>query len=383
MSYYKKTYKTIVLILGIIITSCIEKYTPEITDLDINKIVVNGGVTDTEGFQSVFISRSTDMSKPRFIPVSNCDVKISDNKGNLFQLYEDANGEYQAYFEQKYLTEGTAFKVDVLTPDGQLISSEYDTLHVSPEIDSVYYIKEDILTSNPEYNIQGIQFYIDYNGQNTNAKYIRWDLYETYEYHAKYPIQFLFDSRGFYEIDPPDYSKNVCWATKRVLIIFTLSTNNLAENKYLKYPLHYVNNKTQRLAYGYSLLVKQYSLSEQAYNYYQQLQLNVNNEGGLYDTQPFQIEGNLSNVSNPNKIVLGFFYAGGVKLKRTFIHPIEELPMEFNHMCTPTKIVKYQMLLAMKDDYPLVILDGYLLLPDCYDCTVRGGTLTKPDFWPY
>ena len=193
---------TCLILIGIF--SCIEEYLLEFDNQDINKLVVNGRVTNTEGFQSVFISRSSDISTSNFIPVSNCDVKIIDNKGNIFQLFEDNKGEYKSYFDQKYLTEGAAFKVDIITPNGQLVSSEFDTLHFCPEIDTIYHIKEDILTPDPEFNIQGIQIYMDYNGQETGARYIKWDIEETWEYHALYPKKWYYDGE-LHVIYPPDF----------------------------------------------------------------------------------------------------------------------------------------------------------------------------------
>lgn len=367
-----------------IVSSCIEEYSPEITDLDINKFVINGRVTNIEGFQSVFISKSSDMSRPVFIPVSNCDVKVIDDKGNIFQLIEVNKGEYNAYFDQKHLAEGTAFKVDIITPNGQLISSEFDTLHYCPEIDTIYYKKEDILTPDPDYKIQGIQFYVDYNGIGSESRHIKWEIEETWEYHARYPYKWYWDG-AIHEIYPPDYSKNVCWANNFVQGLYIVSTNNLTENRYEMFPLHYIDNTTQRLAYSYSLNLIQCALSKEAFTYYKTLKTNILTDRGLYNTQPIPNEGNLTNITDPDQIVLGFFYAAGQQSKRIFVYPIENLKLEFNYLCTYRDLTKVGFRGIYYPFYPAALwLDGafYWILEDCYDCTCEGGTLDKPDFWP-
>jgi len=108
--------------------SCIDEYSPELKIYDTNKIVVNGGVTDIEGFHKVTITRPSDLNTRAIVPVTNCDVKILDINENIFQLYEYNPGNYQVYIEQQFLTEGNAFKIEILTPEGDIITSEFDTL---------------------------------------------------------------------------------------------------------------------------------------------------------------------------------------------------------------------------------------------------------------
>ncbi len=366
--------------------SCIEEYKPIIEIKDTNKYVVYGCVTNHEGYQTINISTTSNIENPLNIPINDCDVIISDDLGNIFQLEELNPGEYRVWIDQEYLNVGTSYKIDITTPEGTEISSDYDIMPDCANLDSVYYLREDIPTTNSDKPIQGIQFYTDFSGSDHHSQYYKYTIEETWEYHAQHPNQ------GFYNgtltrIDPPDYSKLICWKTQMVPDILILSTNNLSENKYLKFPLHYVTSTAEKLVFGYSVLIKQYALSESSYFYWSKIKNNIMDEGGLYDTQPELIHGNLYNETNPNEEVLGYFYASSVKTKRIFIEEINELTLTYNYHCVD-HILRYGLRSIHPGDWPAYILfvndyPSKWLNDNCVDCTGRGGTNIKPDFWPY
>jgi hypothetical protein len=55
---------------------------------------------------------------------------------------------------------------------------------------------------------------------------------------------------------------------------YVLTTSNLVENKYIGFPLNSVDNHSNKLIYGYSMLVYQYAMSEAAYQYWEQMRSN-------------------------------------------------------------------------------------------------------------
>ena len=72
------------LILAIMLPSCITPYEPHINSKDINKFVVSGQVIDNSDYQTVSISKASSVGEPQYIPVSSCNVRILDDKGNEF-----------------------------------------------------------------------------------------------------------------------------------------------------------------------------------------------------------------------------------------------------------------------------------------------------------
>jgi hypothetical protein len=203
---------------------------------------------------------------------------------------------------------------------------------------------------NPLAAVKGIRFCIDLDASSTDSRFFRFDLTETWEYHATLAA-----------VKSP---QKKCWMTGRINDIFLLSTLNLTTNKYHRYPFHFVDNtSTQRLGWCYSLLVRQYTLSEPAYEYWNKIRINSAELGNLYGKQPVAVKGNVHNLSNPEQQVLGFFGAASARWKRIFIKDAINVP----YLYTDCEIFE-----------PPPPPD-----PQCFNCLLSGGTNIKPDFWPY
>lgn len=383
---HRNKLKLFFLMPVILAVSCIKIYDPVISSADEKKYVVSGQITDLDSLQVVNVSVTSEISDPGYIPVTGCTVKILDDRGNVFDLADRENGDYAVWIDPVYILPGISYKVEVTMPDGEQISSDYDTLSECPPVDSVYFIRKDLEGSEPGVYTLGIQFYIDLNAQQYSSRYYRWEAYETWEYHADYPLEWYYDGT-IHHVSPPDYSRKVCWITKKVPSIFTLTTNNLAENRYRLLPLHYVNNRSSRLMYGYSLLIKQYSVSEKAYIYWDQLRINSVQTGGLYEKQPLAISGNMHNLTHPDQKVLGFFGAASINAKRIFVQNVPDLPLDFSTICNPT-VMRKGLAEVTPRDYPAYLMGdehGYRLIwlnEECVNCLRLGGTNIKPGFWP-
>ncbi len=366
--------------------SCIKPFDPAIEEGNVNKLVVSGRITNQEGWQEVSVSLASPVQEAAYIPVSGCEVTVADNLGNHFQFDELAAGSYQAWIGHEYLVPGTAFMVTMKTPEGELIESAYDTLLAGAELDTVYYAIENRATSDPEFTDQVMQFYTDLQGTGSESRNYRWEITETWEYHSAHPKEYYYNGKT-HQIIPPDYSTMVCWSNVVVRDVFLLSTEGLAENTYPGQPLHVIDGHTSRLGILYSILVKQQAITENTYHYFEVVRENSAGFGGLYEKQPFSIQGNLVNLTNPGKDVLGFFYACSESSKRYFYHDIEGLDLDFSNQCIESPLGALGWAEFSKLNYPVYYYfndDASLrtLTDECVDCRLRGGTTTKPNFWP-
>jgi hypothetical protein len=366
--------------------SCVKPFSPKIESDMENKYVVSGKISSLGGWQEVSVSMSSPINEPEYTPVNGCQIRISDNNGNSFSMDETNNGVYRVWIGQENLIAGSAFKIEVNTPDGMLIESTYDTLIQGPSIDSVYYHIEDVASADPTVLIRGMQFYVDLDAQAYDSRYYKWDILETWEYHAAHPAENYYDG-GFHQIIPPDYSNKICWMTKLVKNVYTVSTNNLIQNTYQQYPLHFVDGHTSRLGIQYSILVTQQTLSEEAYNYWEKVRINNTEQGGLYEKQPIAIKGNLKNVTNPEKEVLGYFYVASESSKRLFYSNISEVELDFTDFCNEEGLGRKGWQEFNPRDYPVYYYVNQqrvirILNNECVDCRILGGTTTKPHFWP-
>ena len=139
--------------------------------------------------------------------------------------------------------------------------------------------------------------------------------------------------------------------------------------------------------HGYSLLVRQMALSKQAYDFWDQLRINNDQEGGLYETQPLSIIGNMINLTHPEKKVLGFFSGVAMKSKRIFLSEVPDLPLYFSTFCSPG-LIRNPFIEFTPNEYPIYLMGDAAnwypvqLNEECINCLMMGGTTVKPDFWP-
>lgn len=385
------THKICILniLLAYMTVSCVERYyITEQAELN-SKIVVDALITDQDTVQMINLSMTSSLELPDVTPLTDCQVSVTDINDQEFIFNESVElpGCYQCIIDASALYTGNRFRLHFTTPTGAEYISEYEELMPCPPVDSVHYEIMSVPTPDPEIDIDGLQFYIDFKAPEDYGRYYRWQIDETWEYHSTWPITKYWAGRMYNTID---YSLYICYKTIPVDDIFTLSTKGLVENSYKKYKLHFVNDHTQRLMYKYSLLIKQYSLSETAFYYWEALNKNNQESGGLFDSQPAMAKGNISNIRNPGEIVLGYFGVSSVKTKRIILSDIRGLRFKKVPYCKARKLEE-GLNTFPPDEWPvyLVIIwdprteSGVLSVADddCFDCRLHGGTTVKPIYW--
>ena len=376
---------SLILLLAVV-SSCIKPYDPKINSNIAKKYVVIGRVTDHEGWQRVKISLSSPIDNPEDIPVEGCQVEIHDDLGNVFTMEDYGSGSYLVWMDQQYLNPGTSYYVVIHAPDGSELTSTPDRMQEVPPVDSVYYELVDVPTNDPAVYNRGMQFYLDLNGEGYNCRYYKWEIAETWEYHSAHALEYYYDG-NFHHVYPPDSSNYTCWLSGVFPKLFTLSTESFSANSVQKFPLHFIDGSTSRLSVLYSILVKQYALSEEAYNYWDQMRVNSEQQGGLYEKQPLAIKGNIVNVTHPDRDVLGFFYAVSESDKRYFYKDIPGLELDYYDYCSDDTLGRMGFAEFVPSDYPVYYYYNEhhfirILSHECVNCRSRGGTTVKPDFWP-
>lgn len=373
-------------LLALATFSCIKPYEPAIEKTDQSLFVVSGMVTDQEGYQYVNISLSAEVNEPRYLPLAGCQAEIQESQGSIYPMEDVGDGNYRVWMEAADLVPGKSYRIRLVTPTGLELMSDFDRLPEGPPIDSIYYELDEVLTNDPDHPTLGIRMYADLDARGYESRYFRWEVAETWEYHMDYVREWYYDG-AIHKVDPPDNSAQVCWYTGKVNEIFTVSTGSLEENIYRKFPLHFVDNRTTKLTYLYSMMIRQYALSEDAYHYWDKLRVNSQNQGGLYEQQPLPVEGNVYHTADPDVRVLGFFSAASVRSKRVFISPVEGLELDPRPLCIgPVPLGIFGWSDFQPDEFPVyfIRIDNAIFTLDdnCIDCRLQGGVNVKPEFWP-
>lgn len=376
----------------LVLYTCIEPFTPDVEDYS-DLMVINGRITDREGLHYIDVSRSSSYNDPIPKPVGGCDVKVFDDKGNMFQYSEVSPGSYSCWIAEQYLVPGTSYKVEVVTGEGMVYQSGYDEMKTCADIDTVYYeISEEAPLNYLLSPYPGLQFYVDTRESPGDVSNYRWELEETWEYHSTYAIGDWYDGKiHFVESDKYSDSLAYCWRSGPIREIYTMSTRSFTTNKITRGQLNFVSNQTNRLSVKYSLFVKQYSLSDSAFEYWNGMQRLMQEAGGLYETQPIRITGNIRSINDPRETVLGIFWASAVKEKRIFYKRTFEFRI-VEPACDPYGLTPgdlTELLEQTQQPLPIFLLNLSMTKDgpwdyanqECFDCRKLHGTTVQPDFW--
>jgi hypothetical protein len=387
--------KIIVYILPLVaLSACIKQFTPKIDSDSASKVVVSGKITDKEGYQTISLSKSMTLGEITYQVLSNCDVSIWDDLGNKFQLQEYLDGEYRVWMNQEDLNTGTAYHIQIITPDGDELVSKPDIMPQVARVNIPNYKVDSAYSGAYNNYTKGLKFNVDIEGSEIDSRYYLFEMDATYEHHALFDREWYYDwdngeysTRSVHHIFPPDSSLFYCWTTERVPEVFTLSTENLAENKFLNFDLHFVSFYQEHLKFGYSLLFRQLGLSREAYLYWENVRLNNNQNASLYSKQPVDTQGNIKNLAHPEKEVLGFFSASAISETRIFV---ESQPASPYPQCAPEPLDRLGFRGIDRNDYPAFLQNNpngtflmVLLMDPCVNCASLHGSTVKPDFWPY
>ena len=374
---------SIVLFLIISISSCVDKYLPEIDEYE-NRLVVDGLLTNGDEPIIVKLSLSSSVNNSESVPVTGGELYITDQDQLETQLIETDPGTYKVLDSTFRGQVGSSYQLHIVLPDGRSFESDICELNAPSPIDSVYGLVESQELLNYNHPIYGIQFYIDNHSDNHDTCYYLWNLTKTFEYRASFTLDYTWEGE-FIPFPNPD-SLRTCWLTAPVRNIFTFSTKNLDKPVIKGFPFNYVSTQTKELSIKYSLMVKQLSISEEAFVFWDAIrQLHID-QGNLYSQQPIQIRGNVKNINSDEETVLGYFTVAGITEKRIFLTR-QELPYYYD-ICDPdfegVAWLYYQM---FPEDWPINVVDipgkGRALAHNesCFDCRLEGGSLTPPDFW--
>lgn len=364
----------IYLIIAILTGSCISEFIPE-TEENNEMLVVEGLITDQPGINTVRLSKSQLLSsKTKGSPYRGCLVTITDNLGNVSILKEKIAGTYVTDSAQFLGTVGRTYKLTVRTNNGASEDFTYESLLVKmipvPSVDSIYYEKERYNDGSGNLR-ESCQIWFDSHDPANECKFYRWDYTETWMFQLPYVV-----------------SNNTCWISANSSTIDIKNASILSENRISKYPLNYVTPESDKLSKKYSLLLNQYSLSEDEFNYWEKLKKITEEVGSLYDVTPSFIPGNVTCLEDKSQTVLGYFSVSAKKSKRLFVSS------HFTGLVNLYKTCASDTVNSLVDVPDLntkiwVIETNFLVRPPiyiltrtkgCADCTVRG-TNSKPSWW--
>lgn len=357
--------------------SCIEPYQPELNKTDSEYIlVVEGLITNEPGSFEITLSRSVPVDTTiNSLPEQGANVFVTDDAGNHYQFYEYNPGVYRCIDENARAQTGRKYQLNITDSQGKNYESTLVEMKPTPDIKRIFWeeVSKNKFTGNEVETENGLNIYVESGESAGEASYFKWDYEETWK--VEMPNYVTVDGGE----GPPvqvfvtlPAEKKHCWITRSSSSILLKSLAGDESEKVDTFLVNYIPEYGDRLHYRYSILVKQYSLNKDMYDFWKNIKEFNEEIGTMYDHIPYSVYGNITCCDNENAKVLGYFNVAEVKTKRIFIDKND------HHLPTANS---YGDCIYVRQPNAYYFGDGiYALSPFCADCRNFGSSI-KPGFW--
>ncbi len=374
-------YLSTLSVIFFIFNSCVQPYTPpEITAPD-SYLVVDGSLNVSPlATSQIKLSRTQNLNQndpPE--AVQEAAVDVEGDKGSKFTFTETQPGTY-TLLPVTY-AENEKFRLHIKTKEGKEYVSLYVPAMQTPAIDSVTYrIAPDK---------SGVQINVNTHDPLNKTRFYRWNFEETWEYQMPLYSAYEVINR---KVRARTEDINTCWSTRKSTQITVATSIKLSKGIIRDVPITFVPVFGDKLRIKYSILVRQYGISQNEFEYWSALSNTNEVTGGLFDSLPEQVTGNITCVNDPNEIVFGFFSASSLAEKRMFIAERLGGRTLLDNTCAPLDTLPESEAIRMFEAESHLILIEFPVpgsntpwyttgSPGCSDCRELGGVAKKPTFW--
>lgn len=369
-----------ILMVALLVCACKEPYFPAIIEAPNSYLVVDGMVKVGGDSTIIRLTRTRNLSDSNVVVTEEgAFVVLEGNQGGYYPFTRLGNGYYGT--SPLALNVNEKFVLKIVTRDNKKYQSDLIPVKPTPPIDSVSWVRDTSITIR-----------VSTNDPKGNTRFYRWEFEETWEYNSYYESILGYDyatNLPFY-LDPKDYL-NRCWSSEKSSSILLASTDAQLDDVVENLPITTIVQGSDKASVRYSILVKQYALTKEAFEYWQLLRKNTNELGSIFGNQPAELISNIRCVSNPEEPVVGFISISSVQQKRLFIrrgqlsgwYPDYSL----QQLCEPKIVGPDSLSFYLQRNRNLMqaynITGGGTALADkrCIDCRIKGGSTKMPSYW--
>jgi len=316
----KRQLLLVLLIIAAII-ACEKVYVPDLEE-GMDTLVVEAVLLSDQTENDIYLykARMFDDLSDKYPVVSGAEISLVDNLGNVVQLNETEKGTYHLSAE---LNPECRYQLNIKY-NGEEYLSSLQVVPDPPSIDTVYAAFESRLgysgaveSTENEKNAIVLQLYTDVYKKN-NSKYYRFGGKRTLEFMTYYdtiiagivtamPVwgwRTYNTAGGFNIAGPPNYS----------------TSEDIVKHELEYFNKDYYTLIADSMAFiGWIYRIDQYGISEDAFNYYSDINDQLEAKGRIFDPVYIQMEGNIRCKSNQSIPVLGNFEIESHKEYRYFI----------------------------------------------------------------
>jgi len=372
------------LFVWLIYCGCREYYEPPVLKNNPRLLVVDGFLNSTPDSTYIKLSYTRNLRDTApSVPALNATLMVEGDQNTMIPLYEKGQGIYGNLLP---LRTSEKYRLSITTSDGTKYQSDYVPFRQTPQIDSISW----------EQDTSSVRFFLNTHDPQNNTIYYRWHYEETWQYSTYLTSNFNY-VHGTLVARTPDQQIHNCWKENKAATILLASTSQLSQDIVHQFPFNTVSKSTEKLYILYSVIVSEYALTRDEFDYWTELKKNSEQLGSLFDAQPSQLNSNIHCITNPSEPVMGYLSASTVQKKRIFVGGNEMTNMNYEPYYLPCHSLNdvttgfgiqdtaraYEYLEMPRHLFTFWYFDGayHVAQNFCIDCREHGGTNVKPDFW--
>ena len=385
--FYKiASASTTCLLLLILFSACRDKYMPNIKTPVNGFLVVEGYINTGDGPTSFMLSRATGLDSVYIHPETGAQAEVQGENGSNYPLAEHGGGKYS--IDQLTVDPGQQYRLHIKTSNGKEYQSEFAEVKISPPIDQVDW----------KADADGVNISVSTHDEQNKTRYYQWEFTETWQYNSAFRSFYIYENDTVRVRTASETIPFYCWRTDSSTSIVIASSAKLAKDVIAGFPLTKIPYlASDRLTTRYSILVKQFALTREWYEWKQKVKKNTEQLGSIFDAQPSGTGGNIHCITEPGETVVGFIGCSTQSEKRIFIThgevPSAVVYTGYEDCMEVSKGNNPEMLRGIfmnNSAYITSIIPGSgpggvieigVAVAECVDCRLKGGSSTKPDFW--
>ncbi len=334
----KLTYISSVLVL-LFFVSCEEYYNP---DMDVVSpiLVVESRVTNDPSHNYVELTKSLDYySTDQAEKIEGAKVELIDGKDSILTGIESSTGYFT--FSNTPITGETYYLRIIWGND--IYESEKVVMPPLPTIDTLY--TKHTISKSYQNDIYGSPVLVETPGREICIDATVTPQLEYYLFDCRTISQWVWGS-------PPNWG----WTSKYDETFniagpkeFSLSDKIIEHPlSFLEYDAHVFLGDVNKTSLGWLIVIEQYGIQKESYDYHEMLNKQLTAEGSLFDPVLTQVYGNIHCTNDSSKVVVGFFDLNSYRQYRYLLR----VGMEING---ETYAIQKRI-----NRYPYIPSDGYL-----------------------
>lgn len=359
------------------VSSCIYPYDPQLENQP-DKIVVVDGSIMVGGISTIKIDylapiNSSAVAKPMG------SAWIEDNLGKAYYPWGGAMAKGSSFTIQTADTGSAEQFRAVVEVDGKTYVSEWQTPADAPEITSIDFSADE----------STVYVTMDVKPGSGSSGYIGFLCDETWRFHSDICPEYYVNTQTWtYDTFMTGYEYYWCWRNSSSQQVSLVDYSGLEGDVIGKIPVKRFLRSDSRNHQRYSILVKAFAISKEAYDYNKRTQEISDIGGSLFTPDPGTLPSNLTCTTDPEQEVMGMVLAGTIGSRRAYLgneylvsRPVST--SEFVHVPAEEMETWYYNKNYRPAYYVTIgdVIDMGWVPHRCINCIEAGGTQTRPDFW--